>query len=135
MFSGGCVRGFHRRKLNRKAAILGRENLRRNRPGSARCFTIRRERSTDGARRTQIEKHAPGADRTIAARRAWLNAFNDVLGDSAGEDYSTFTQTVEANANGRPTIVDFSSKAISARTDRARSRFPNSTDDAGPERP
>lgn len=86
----------------------------------------------DGARRTQIEKHAPGADRTIAARRAWLNAFNDVLGDSVDEDYSTFTQTVEANANGRPTIVDFSSKAISAY--RARSRFPNSTDDAGPER-
>ena len=56
-----------------------------------------------GALRRQIDNHAPDADRTIAARRVWLNVFNDVLGDSVDEYYSTLTRTVEANANGRPT--------------------------------
>jgi len=55
-----------------------------------------------GKLRKQIEQHAPAADRTITARRVWLNVFNDVLGDETDDYYKTLTHTVEANVNGRP---------------------------------
>lgn len=52
--------------------------------------------------RRQVENHAPAADRTLTARRVWLNVFNDVLGDSVDRYYGTLTASLEANVNGRP---------------------------------
>jgi beta-lactamase superfamily II metal-dependent hydrolase len=50
----------------------------------------------------QVDNNAPQDDRTIRAKRLWLNVFNDVLGDAIDKYYQTLPKGLQASVDGKP---------------------------------
>jgi len=54
------------------------------------------------ALKREVANNAPQADRTIKAKRLWLNVFNDILGDAIDKYYQTLPKGLQASVDGKP---------------------------------
>ena len=54
------------------------------------------------ALKKQVDNNAPQADRTLVAKRLWLNVFNDILGDAIDKYYQTLPKNLQASVDGKP---------------------------------